>query len=96
MTFVVFGALRANLDNGFRYGHRYLCKNSFAYSLYNGKCNPFKIPILFSFQLNFCCEVLHSQNYCRNSKQCRPWPRGHKTFSMLNSAEHEIYRAHKS
>ena len=23
------------------------------------------------------------------------WPRGYKTFSMLNSAEHEIYPAHK-
>ena len=23
------------------------------------------------------------------------WPRGYKTFSMFNSAEHEIYPAHK-
>ena len=23
------------------------------------------------------------------------WPRGYKTFLMLNSAEHEIYPAHK-
>ena len=23
------------------------------------------------------------------------WPRGYKTFSMLNSAEHEIHPAHK-
>ena len=23
------------------------------------------------------------------------WPQGYKTFSMLNSAEHEIYHAHK-
>ena len=23
------------------------------------------------------------------------WPRGYKTFFMLNSAEHEIYPAHK-
>ena len=23
------------------------------------------------------------------------WPRGYKTFSMLNSAEHEILNAHK-
>ena len=23
------------------------------------------------------------------------WPRGYKTFSMLNSAEHEFYPAHK-
>ena len=23
------------------------------------------------------------------------WPRGYKTFSMLNSAEHETYPAHK-
>ena len=23
------------------------------------------------------------------------WPRGFKTFSMLNSGEHEIYPAHK-
>ena len=25
----------------------------------------------------------------------RTWPRGYKTFFMLNSAEHEIYSAHK-
>ena len=25
----------------------------------------------------------------------RAWPRGYKTFSILNSAEHEIYPAHK-
>ena len=24
------------------------------------------------------------------------WPRGYKTFFMLNSAEHNIYPAHKS
>ena len=24
------------------------------------------------------------------------WPRGYKTFFMLNSAEHEIFHAHKS
>ena len=24
------------------------------------------------------------------------WPQGYKTFFMLNSAEHEIYPAHKS
>ena len=38
-------------------------------------------------------------------KQCRPrsdttecdiWPRGYKTFFMLNSAKHEIYFAYKS
>ena len=23
------------------------------------------------------------------------WPRGYKTFSMLNSAEHKLYPAHK-
>ena len=26
---------------------------------------------------------------------CPAWPRGHRTFSMLTSAEHEIYPAHK-
>ena len=25
----------------------------------------------------------------------QPWPRGYKTFSMLNSAEQEIYPANK-
>ena len=25
-----------------------------------------------------------------------PWPRGYKTFFMLNSAEHEIFSANKS
>ena len=26
----------------------------------------------------------------------KPWPRGYKFFSMLNSAEHEISTAHKN
>ena len=30
-----------------------------------------------------------------NGKQCRPRPRGYKTFSMLNSVEHEILNSHK-
>ena len=31
-------------------------------------------------------------------KECRrkkPWPRGYKTFVMLNSVEHEIFPANK-
>ena len=35
--------------------------------------------------------------FCVNHvpKNLKIWPQGYKTFSMLNSAEHEIYPAHK-
>ena len=32
----------------------------------------------------------------KQDKQRKPRPRGYKTFSMLNSAEQEIYSAHKN
>ena len=31
----------------------------------------------------------------RTEDRSHNWPRGYKTFFMLNSAEHEIYTAHK-
>ena len=30
----------------------------------------------------------------KQTNQTTCWPRGHKTFFMLNSNEHEIYPAH--
>ena len=32
----------------------------------------------------------------RQTGLCLTWTQGYKTFFMLNSAEHEIYPAHKS
>ena len=29
------------------------------------------------------------------AEEVKAWPRGYKTFSMLNSTEHEIFPAHK-
>ena len=36
---------------------------------------------------------LYTQYQCYAS--IAPWPRGYKTFSRLNSVEHEILNAHK-
>ena len=33
--------------------------------------------------------------FCFRSQKSDIWTRGYKTFFMLNSAEHEIYPAHK-
>ena len=30
-----------------------------------------------------------------DQREQKPWPRGYKSFFMLNSAEHKIYPAHK-
>ena len=45
---------------------------------------PFTAKII-GFVVRFCCIL----------EVFQPRPRGYKTFFMLNSAEHEIYPAHK-
>ena len=41
--------------------------------------------------------ALHTEKSQPEGKQIMPetWPRGYKTFFMLNSVEHEIFPAHK-
>ena len=47
--------------------------------------HPFWMPLTVKY---FCLPVLAVMNLL-------PWPRGYKTFFMLNSTEHEILNAHK-
>ena len=53
------------------------------WELDQGKTNPTVHVICWQKM----CWSLHVRRLVR--------PRGYKTFSMLNSAEHKIYRAHK-
>ena len=53
----------------------------------------FLVVCRFFFEINFLEKFF--QEYHQNVKQFRSWPRGYKTFFMLNSAEHEIYPDHK-
>ena len=44
---------------------------------------------------DFFSKLTFSKNISGTLLECqRTWPRGYETFSMLNSAEHEIYPAH--
>ena len=45
-----------------------------------------------SFQVHYQSAKRFNQD--QNQGSVGPGPRGYKTFSMLNSAEHEIYPAH--
>ena len=51
--------------------------------------------------LSFCCHFQYADGMANSvdSDQNAPfgavWPRGYKTIFMLNSAEHEIFPAHK-
>ena len=48
---------------------------------------------LFQQCISVLTERLESDNV--RLRALEPWPRGYKTFLMLNSAEHEIFNAHK-
>ena len=49
---------------------------------------------LFLIAYHLCSSMQHI--YCHGSVESHnPWPRGYKTFFMLNSAELEIYPDHK-
>ena len=52
------------------------------------------IPALKLYQ--FYCPLVYLTICWMSDKQCTPWPRGYKTFFMLNSAEHEICPVNKS
>ena len=40
-------------------------------------------------------EVDYFESFLKRNMHCKIWPWGYKTFFMLNSAEHEIFPAHK-
>ena len=42
-----------------------------------------------------CAELRSRIGHSMLFHPVRTWPRGYKTFSILNSGEHEIYPAHK-
>ena len=53
------------------------------------------IENLISTCSQILCKILLPLNaYVLFSDNKRTWPRGYKTFSMLNSVEHEILNAH--
>ena len=60
--------------------------------------NPDQLASEADLDLHAFRNRIKADNICRISeKACKAMtrPRGYKTFSMLNSAEHEIYPAHK-
>ena len=47
-------------------------------------------------QIKYSCFYCQYDESGHNfAKEGTTWPRGYKTFSMLNSVEHEILNAHK-
>ena len=70
--------------------------------------SPPPLPYFCILRLSLACvpptakDMVKTQSHLSEYKKykqlaliSRPWPRGYKTFFMLNSVEHEICPAHK-
>ena len=60
----------------------------------DSKCLQLAFPVLELGHLTAVGRVANTPEHDHTAQEAA-WPRGYKTFSMLNSAEHEIINAHK-